>query len=380
MRGAAVAALGRCAVPRRAASTAPPLTVYLNGRLVPITEATVSVDDRGWLFSDGVYEVTKVFGAGAGARPHVFTEGEHMARLARGLAELRFDAAAADAAVAEVRSATRALLDVNHLARGDACAYVYAQVSRGAAPRAHAFPRPPVRPTVYVAAKPYVPPPPAAFDGGLTAVTTPDTRWARCDIKTVSLLPNVLANSAAKDAGAHEALFVRGGGGGNLVEASHSNVFGVLDGVLVTHPLDNILPGITRSVILARARDAGVTAIEAPIPLARFGDLTELFVTATTTEIMPVRSRGGGTAPGAQRRGWWRCAAGGATCAAHPAADPRTSSPNPPLAPPLPSQIVSVDGRRVGNGKVGPITRKLRAAWPLWVRDDLEKATRVGQA
>jgi D-alanine transaminase len=163
---------------------------------------------------------------------------------------------------------------------------VYIQVTRGAAPRKHPFPIPVIRPTVYLAAKPLAAQPAHYFDDGVAAISVPDTRWTRCDIKTICLLPNVLANQQAKEAGAFEALFVRDGA---LIEGSHANLFGVLDGELLTYPESNyILAGITRAAVITLARGAGFSVREAPIYWERIGDLEELFLTGTTTDVMPI--------------------------------------------------------------------------------------------
>jgi len=302
--------------------------VYLDGAFVAARDARVSVDDRAFLFADAVYEVTRLRGS------KIFTEAEHVARLRRGLAELRIDAGAAVDALPGV---LRELMRRNALA-GDA--YAYVQISRGAAaPRAHAFSRGPVRPTVFARVRPYAWPAAADFERGAAATLEPDARWARCDIKTTSLLPNVLANTRAAEAGAYEALFSRLVGGELcVVEASHSNVFFVLapDGAaagggapdLVTPPLDNILPGVTRALTLARApadaaflRASGVRAVrEAHVPVAalRDGRVREVLVTASTSFVVA---------------------------------------------------ITSVDGLPVGDGTVGPVARALRDAWARWFEE-----------
>src|SRR5690606_29403900 len=151
---------------------------------------------------------------------------------------------------------------------------IYIQVTRGAAPRKHAFPGPDVRPTVYIAVKPFTHHPVAYFDEGVAGITVSDTRWSRCDIKTISLLPNVLANQQAKEAGACEALFIKDG---VLIEGSHANLFGVIDGELVTYPECNyILGGITRRVVLEIARELGIPAREGPIFADRLDTVDEL--------------------------------------------------------------------------------------------------------
>lgn len=288
------------------------LYCYLNGDFLLQSEAKVSVDDRGFLFADGVYEVTK---AVAG---HLFGEAEHMQRLRRGLRELSIDAGVP--VVDKIPAISRKLLALNGLADKDATVYV--QITRGAAPRYHAFPAPETPPTVYVFAKPLAALPVSAFEDGLTGVTMPDLRWARCDIKSVSLLPNCLAKQKAKEAGAYECLLVREGK--YIVEASHSNAFAVIDGELWTTPLDqNVLPGITRAVIMEKAGALGIKIKEAAIPLERWAEITELFTTSTGPDVAP---------------------------------------------------IVKLDDRVVGNGKVGPITRALLGAFAgPWLAED--KAT-----
>ena len=250
------------------------MQVYLGGNFIDQGEARISVDDRGFLFADGVYEVIRAYDG----RP--FLVEPHIARLRAGLAALRIDPAAADG----VMDIADRLLDANDLRATDATIYI--QVTRGEAPRRHAFPGPEVRPTLYVAAKPFPAHPTAYFDEGVAAIAVPDTRWTRCDIKSIALLPNVLANQQAKDAGAFEALFVKDG---VLIEGSHSNLFGVVDGELVTYPECNyILGGITRRLVFDLARDLGIPAREAPIYYDRIDGVDELFLSGTTTEVMPV--------------------------------------------------------------------------------------------
>ena len=249
------------------------MLVFLNGRFVDSSEARVSVDDRGFLFADGVYEVVRVYDG----RP--FLMDSHMARLRAGLAAIRIAGADVDA----LPGIADRLLDDNGL--GAAEATIYIQVTRGQAPRAHAFPGA-VEPTVYVATPPFRAQPAAYFEEGAAAVTVPDTRWSRCDIKSIALLPNVLANQAAKERGAFEALFVRDG---VLIEGSHSNLFGVRDGELVTYPACNyILDGITRRFVLALAEKEGIPVRLGALPVEEIDALEELFLSGTTTEVMPL--------------------------------------------------------------------------------------------
>jgi len=289
----------------------PGLFCYLNGEFIPHADAKVSVDDRGFLFADGMYEVTKA------CKGHLFGEAEHMVRLRRGLTELRIDSALP--VVDELPAIARKLLQLNGLADKDATVYV--QITRGVAPRYHAFPAADTPPTVYVIAKPLAAYPASFFEDGVTAVTMPDMRWKRCDIKTISLLPNVLAKQKAKEHDAYECLLVREDK--FIVEASHSNVFAVIDGQLWTPARDNILPGISRDVIVAKAGDLGITVVETAIPIARWADITELFTTSTGPDVAP---------------------------------------------------IVKVDDKVVGDGKVGPVTKQLLAAFAgRWLEED--KAT-----
>lgn len=274
------------------------MIVYLDGRFIPHEEARVSVDDRGFLFADGLYEVIRVYGG----RP--FLAQPHFDRLHRGLAAVRMDPGAAEGLL----PIAERLLDENGLSSADATIYI--QITRGAAPRRHSFPEPGTRPTVYVAAKPYPRPSDDVFANGVAAITVPDLRWGRCDIKSVALLPNVLANQQAKDAGAFEAIFVRDG---VLIEGSHSNLLGVVRGELVTYPECNyILGGITRSFVLGLARELGIPVREAPIFADRLDLIDELFLSGTTTEVMP---------------------------------------------------ITRLDGRPVGDGRPGEIARRLQAAF-----------------
>ena len=247
--------------------------VFLNGEYLPAEQARVSVDDRGYLFADGVYEVVRVYGG----RP--FRMDAHLDRLAHGLDDLEIELPSLD----QIDDIAEELLERNGLRAGDA--KIYLQVTRGAAPRAHAFPKD-CEPSVYVAASALTPHPARFFAEGVDAITVSDTRWARCDIKSIALLPNVLANQRAHAAGAFEALFVRDG---IVLEGSHSNLWGVYDGTLVTYPASNhILAGITRDEVFDIADEAEMAAGEGLIPEERLLEADELFLSGTTTEIMPI--------------------------------------------------------------------------------------------
>lgn len=251
--------------------SAPAETVYFNGRYVAKDEVRLSPDDRGFLFADGIYEVVRSYGG------RLFALEEHLGRLADGLAALRIGGVD----VAALAGVVQALLHRNGLA-GDAL--VYLQVTRGAALRRHAFPDPAVPPTVYVAPLPLRPRGDPAT--GVSVITAPDLRWTRCDIKSIALLPNVLAHQEAVEAGAQEAILVRDG---IALEGTATSVFGVFAGEVRTAPRSNyILPGITRRVAIELSREAGIPVVECPIPLQEFRRADELFLAGTTVEIMPV--------------------------------------------------------------------------------------------
>jgi D-alanine transaminase len=254
------------------------MQVYLNGRIIEHSQAAIPVDDRGFLFADGVYEVIRLYGG------QPFLDEPHFRRLRAGLAALRID----DSVVDELREAMPRVIAENDVT-GDGTVYI--QVTRGVAPRRHAFPKDAVRPTVYMFAKPFPQHPADAFENGVPAITVPDTRWSRCDIKSIALLPNVLANQQAHERGAFEALFVRDG---VIIEGSHSNLFAVVDDTLITYPVCNyILPGITRALVLELARELGIPSAEAPLYVERLDDVTELFLSGTTTEVMPISTLDG---------------------------------------------------------------------------------------
>jgi D-alanine transaminase len=287
-------------------------TVYLNGRFVPKAEAFVSVDDRGFLLSDGVYEVIPFY------EGVPFYLDRHLARLRRSLAAVRIDFD-----VAGLDGVLRHLLAVNALERAER-SLAYVQITRGAAPRTHYFPERPVPPTVYAYVNAWSRPADAAWSRGFTAITVPDQRWHRVDIKTIGLLPNALAFQAARDAGADDCIFVRDG---IAIEGAHQNFWGVFDGKAVTHPETNlILAGITRGVVLELARARGIPCEERPILAEELRRAEELFFTGTTGEVRP---------------------------------------------------CVRVDGVPVGDGRVGPVTRALSDAFLAHVQEVKEIASAV---
>ena len=252
------------------------MLAYLNGQYLARTEATISVDDRGFIFGDGVYDVIRA----AGGR--LFEVERHMQRLEHGLGELGIGGSA-DARPSALLEIAERLLRENALLDGEAT--VYLQITRGVAPRTHFFPASETPPTVYLSVARFTPPL-ALRETGAAAITHPDIRWMRCDVKTINLLPNVLAKQRAVEAGALEAILVRDG---IVTEGSSTNVFGVIDGELRTHPKSNlILPGITRAVVLELAAELDLPIRETPLRSEDFGRVSEVFLTGTTTDVMPI--------------------------------------------------------------------------------------------
>jgi D-alanine transaminase len=249
---------------------------YRNGEYLPRASATVSVEDRGFIFGDGVYEVWRVING------RLFETERHLARLAFGLRELRIDTPDIVREEMLLEVADRVLRD-SGLSNGEASLYV--EVTRGAAPRAHAFPPAGTKPTVFVMAN-RLTPADALRERGAAAITMPDIRWLRCDIKTIQLLPNVLAKQAAAERGATEAIMIRDG---IVTEGSHANVLAIFNDALHTHPLTNhVLPGITRAVILELARSLGIEVVEKAFTQSELYEAQELFIVGTTTDVMPI--------------------------------------------------------------------------------------------
>ena len=250
--------------------------VYVNGQFVPYDQALVHVEDRGFQFSDGVYEVIAIHkGFTVDGIPH-------LQRLERSLNELEIPAPLSRSQFADV---IRELLRRNEMENGT----VYIQVTRGVAPRNHTFPEGPIEPTTVVTSKPFTFPEPEekAFSA-CRVITAPDTRWARCDIKSVSLLANCLAKELARRAGAYEAvLFDRDG---FVTECAAANAWIVTpDNELWTRHLDHaILAGICRKMTLALLQDEGITARQQPFMVDQMMQAREVFITTTTPMIKAV--------------------------------------------------------------------------------------------
>lgn len=269
---------------------------YVDGQYLPHRAAGVHIEDRGYQFADGVYEVLAVAGG------HLVDEGPHLARLARSLAELRIAAPMSQAALKIVM---REVVRRNGVADG----IVYLQVTRGAAPRDHGFPKA-AKPILVVTSRRSRPVNPRLAENGIAVITIPDIRWQRCDIKSVALVANVLGKQRAREAGAYEAWQVDRDG--FVTEGTSTNAWIVTpDGAVVTRQADRaILNGVTRLALFDIVRREGCRLVERPFGVAEAKAAREAFLTSTTAELLP---------------------------------------------------IVSIDGDKIGDGTPGPLSRRLRA-------------------
>jgi D-alanine transaminase len=274
----------------------------LNGQQMPLSEARVPALDRGFLFGDAVYEVLRVYGG----KP--WLEEEHFRRFERSLSAVRI----AGVDIGRLRQRMHETIR----AGGFREALAYLQVTRGVAPRSHPFPAN-ATPLELLYVQEFRDPYTAVREQGGGVITHPDTRWDRCDIKSTNLLANVLAMQAAKEAGGLEAILYLPDG--TLTEGTHTSFFGVLHGTVLTRPNSNaILPGITRGLVLRLAERAGVPVREHVLRRDDLAEVSELFLTGTTSEVLP---------------------------------------------------LVTVDGRPVGDGRPGPVTRRLQEVYRQAVRE-----------
>jgi D-alanine transaminase len=270
---------------------------FVNGRYLPQREACVNIEDRGYQFADGVYEVVHLYGG------RMIDESRHLDRLDRSLAALRIPPPMSRAALSSV---LRELARRNRVREG----LLYVQMTRGVAPREHAFPARPLPPSLVATIRRLPPFPADAASWAGTAITYPDQRWARCDIKSIALLPNVLAKQAARERGAVEAILI--GRDRIVTEGSSTNVWMVdHSGVLRTRHLDHaILPGCTRGALMSLMQEAGIPFEETAFDEQALRRAREAFVTSASSFVRP---------------------------------------------------ILRIDGEAVGEGAVGPITRQLFA-------------------
>ncbi|HRH81927.1 MAG TPA: D-amino acid aminotransferase [Thiobacillaceae bacterium] len=279
-------------------------TVYLNGAFLPLEEAHVPVLDRGFIFGDGVYEVIPVYSR----RP--FRLADHLARLQASLDGIRL-------ANPHPPETWRTLVLDLIACSGEEDLGIYLQVTRGPAPRDQAFPTE-VRPTVLIMPLPLGTPPARLAEEGVGAITAADNRWLRCDLKSTSLVANVLLRQLSVDAGCAETILLRDGW---LTEGSSSSVFVVSRGTLLAPPKSHlILPGVTYDVVLELAAGQGVPYALRPIPEAELRSADEIWLTSSTKEILPV---------------------------------------------------VRLDGRPVGDGRPGGLFRGLHAAYQEYKRTEM---------
>ncbi len=276
---------------------------YVNGRYVPHKQARVHIEDRGYQFADGVYEVTAVRGG------RLVDNDWHMERLERSLSELRIRMPMARDAIAMVMGET---VRRNRVRNG----IVYLQISRGVATRDHAFPPDALPPALIMTAKSTPPPNPEVIENGVKVVSVPDIRWTRRDIKSISLLPNCLAKQTARENAAYEAWQVEPGG--EVTEGASTNAW-IIDqgGTLITHPVENaILNGITRRRLIELAKAQGIPVEERRFSITEAKQAREAFLTSTTSFVTP---------------------------------------------------IVEIDDKVIGNGKPGTISLQLRALYQGYV-------------
>jgi D-alanine transaminase len=271
---------------------------YVNGRYLPLHKAGVHVEDRGYQFADGVYEVVAVH------KGRLIDLDLHLERLDRSLKEVRIPWPMSPKALIHVMRQTQS---VNRLDNG----ILYIQITRGVARRDHAFPKQ-ATPVLVVTAKGIKPVPPNILEKGVAVATMPDLRWKRCDIKSVSLLPNILSKQEAKEKGAYEAWMVDEKG--YVTEGSSTNAWIVTKkGEIVTRPTGSaILAGVTRRVVAELIKQEKLKLVERPFSVAEALTASEAFLTSTTSWALP---------------------------------------------------ITSIDGKKVGTGKPGPVTLKLRALY-----------------
>jgi len=260
------------------------MTIYLNGEYMPIEEAKIPVLDRGFIFGDGVYEVIPVYSR------NVFRLESHLRRLQHSLDGIKLPNPHNDAEWTAI---------INELIRHNAAQdqYLYLHITRGVAKRDHAFPSPPVKPTVFMMSNPLLTPPADLLNSGVGAVSAEDNRWLRCDIKSIALLPNVLLRQLAVDAGCAETILIRAGSDNEpefMTEGAASNIFVVKNGKLLAPPKDNLmLPGITYDVVLEIAAANHISHEVRRIAATEVFGADELLLTSSTKEVLAITTLDG---------------------------------------------------------------------------------------
>jgi D-alanine transaminase len=246
----------------------------LNGELLPVDQARVPIWDRGFLFGDSVYEVLRIY------QGRCWLETEHFARLERSLAEMLFPEVDLEALAAR----TARTIQASGIQEGTA----YLHLTRGVAPRAHAFPDPPVPPTELIVVRPFDDAATARNrQTGVTTLSHPDLRWKRCDVKSTNLLANVIAHEVAHRAGCFEAILV--GDDGYVTEATHSSALWIRNGRLEGTPEGpGILPGTSRQFLIKAAAEAGIPFHDARVTLDELKAADEAFLVGTTIEVLPI--------------------------------------------------------------------------------------------
>lgn len=277
------------------------MIAYLNGKFIPAEEIKISPFDRGFLFADGIYEVVRSYSG------KLFMFGEHLKRMERGLGEIKINFPGLN----ELEKISYDLIKKNPSETKSDCS-LYIQITRGISfPRKHAFPPSSTKPTIFISLS-QIKTKAENNKDGVKVILSDDFRWSRCDVKTIGLLPAVLAYQNAIDDDASESIWVRN----NLIcEGSHTNFFAVKNGIVVTPPLSKfILPGITRKAVLAICRKSNIPVREEEILKENLKELDEVFITGTLTEINPV---------------------------------------------------VQIDDMKIGNGKPGEVTKRIQAEFKI---------------
>jgi len=266
---------------------------YLNGNLVSPDKAVISVNDRGFLFGDAIYEVLRSYNG------RLWAFDRHMQRLERSLTAIDMGYVRVDRIATAVRE--------TYAASGIPDALLYLQITRGVAPRSHTYTRD-LEPTILITVRDISASLSEVDEGGMTAITCPDLRWRRCDIKSTNLLPNILAKTEAHDCGAYEAILVHPDG--YITEGSSTSVFWTRDGVVATIFLGpEVLPSVSRGIVVEIVKDRNIPFTEERISLGDFREVEEIFLASTTPEVCP---------------------------------------------------IIELDGNSVGNGRAGPMAQQLR--------------------